>query len=295
MDFRPIVIEDRPLFERALAGREYRLGTYDFNNLYMWRNWDPYLVGETDGALVIRSDYLQPSFYLVPITADDEALLQATESLIGLCREMGRPFSMAEVCEGAKAIYEKVWPDRFEFKEFPAGANYVYYQQDLATLSGHKYNAKRNHLRQFERACPGWELVKIGPDNLDSCKELEWKWYNGHIHNGEVEREHSGVLDALDHLGQLDCVGAALMWQGRAVAFTVGGPLNSDTVSIHIEKADADIPGSFQAINCFYAREYCGWATYINRAEDMGDPGLKRAKESYHPCRMEKKYMMKLR
>ncbi|MBQ6537213.1 MAG: DUF2156 domain-containing protein, partial [Firmicutes bacterium] len=231
MDFRPIVIEDRPLFERALAGREYRLGTYDFNNLYMWRNWDPYLVGETDGALVIRSDYLQPSFYLVPITADDEALLQATESLIGLCREMDRPFSMAEVCEGAKALYEKVWPDRFEFKEFPAGANYVYYQQDLATLSGHKYNAKRNHLRQFERACPGWELVKIGPDNLDSCKELEWKWYNGHIHNGEVEREHSGVLDALDHLGQLDCVGAALMWQGRAVAFTVGGPLNSDTVS----------------------------------------------------------------
>lgn len=295
MDFRPIAIEDRSLFEKALAGREYHLGTYDFNNLYMWRNWDPYLVAEAEDALIIRSDYRQPPAYLVPVASQDEALLNATESLIDLCRKTDRPFAMVEVYEEARQLFEQAWPGRLEFTEFPPGANYVYYQEDLATLSGHKYNAKRNHLRQFERACPGWELVRIGPEILDSCKELEWKWFNGHIQSSDVEREHNGVLDALDHLEQLNCTGAALIWQGRVVAFTVGGRLNSDTAAIHIEKADPAVPGSFQAINCFYAREYCAWATYINRAEDMGDPGLKRAKESYHPCRMEKKYLAKLR
>lgn len=295
MEFKPIELADRPRFEEKLSGREYRLGTYDFNNLYMWRNWDPYLVAELGAALVVRSDYRQPSSYLVPITPDDGELLRATEGLMELCREEGRPFALIEVCEGAKALYERAWPGRFEFTEFPAGANYVYYQKDLATLSGHKYNSKRNHLRQFERACPGWELQPIGPDNVEACRELEWKWFKGHILNGEVEREHNGVLDALEHLEQLDCTGAALLWQDRAVAFTVGGRLNADTAAIHIEKADPDIPGSFQAINCFYVREYCGWATYINRAEDMGDPGLRRAKQSYHPCRMEKKYLLKLR
>ena len=295
MEFRPIAIEDRSLFEQKLSGREYRLGTYDFTNLYMWRNWDPYLFSEVEGALVIRSDYIEPPFYLVPITPDDGDLLRATERVIDWCREIGQPFVMGEVCEQARQLYEKTWPGRFEFTEFPAGANYVYYQKDLATLAGHKYNSKRNHVRQFERACPSWELADIDPNNVDACRELEWKWFNGHIHNGEVDREHNGVLDALDHLSDLACSGAALMWQGRAVAFTVGGRLNSNTASIHIEKGDPDIPGSFQAINCFYAREYCGWATYINRAEDMGDPGLRRAKESYHPCRMEKKFMLKLR
>ncbi|MBR5430398.1 MAG: DUF2156 domain-containing protein [Firmicutes bacterium] len=295
MDFRPLTIADRALFEERLAGREYRLGTYDFNNLFMWRDWDPYLVCELGNTLIVRSDFRETPAYLVPITPDDGQLLAATEQLIDWCRRHDQPFFMAEVCEGARLLLERTWPERFVFEEFPAGANYVYYQKDLATLTGHKYNSKRNHLRQFERACPGWELALIDKNNVEACRELEWKWFNGHIIRPDVEREHRGVLDALHYLDQLSCTGAVLLWQGRAVAFTVGGRLNSDTVSIHIEKADPDVPGSFQAINCFYAREYCGWATYINRAEDMGDPGLRRAKESYHPCRMEKKFFMKLK
>ena len=295
MDFRPITLEDRTLFERYLSGREYRLGTYDFTNLYMWRNWDPYLVAETDGALIVRSDYLSPPAYLVPITPDDEQLLASIEELIKLCRKQDLPFTLVEVYEEALALIRQTWPERFEVQEFPAGANYVYRQEDLAHLTGHSYNSKRNHLRQFERACPDWQLIPISKENREACKELEWRWFNGHIRNADVEREHRGVLDALDNLDQLPCTGAALQWAGRVVAFTVGGKLNSRTASIHIEKADPDIPGSFQAINCFYAREYCGWAEFINRAEDMGDPGLRRAKQSYHPCHMEKKYMLKLR
>ena len=295
MEFKPITIDDRDLFEEKLSGREYRLGTYDFNNLYMWRNWDPYLAAVLGEALVVRSDYRTPPSYLVPITPSDELLLQTTDRLIDFCRENGQPFAMVEVYEEARALFENTWPGRFQFTEFPPGANYVYRQSDLATLSGHSYNSKRNHVRQFERACPGYELKEIDSDNLDACKKLEWTWFNGHIRSLDVEREHSGVLDALDHLEQLSCTGAALMWQGEAVAFTVGGRLNSDTASIHIEKADPSIPGSFQAINCFYAREYCDWAEFINRAEDMDDPGLRRAKQSYHPCHMEKKYFLKLR
>lgn len=295
MDFSPITLEDRDVFERFLAGRDYSLGTYDFNNLYMWRNWDPYLYTVLDQALVVRSDYFGPPSVLVPITPRDEILLSSVEKLLHWFKQNHNCFSMCDVSEDARRLLEQTWPGRFLFMEFPPGANYVYRQSDLAQLPGRNFNSKRNHVHHFERNCPGYEFLPITPQLVPACVELQQRWYAAHAKNGEVEFEHAGVLDALYHLDKLSCTGAVLMWQGRAVAFTVGGPLNSTTASIHIEKADPQVQGAFQAINCFFVREYCAWAEFINRAEDMGDPGLRRAKQSYHPCRMEKKYFAKLR
>lgn len=296
MDFRPVTIDDKAIFNHYLTGREYRLITYCFTNFYLWRNWDPYRWTLAEEALVVKSDYLGLDAVLCPISPDDNRVLAATEALIDWYRQRGVPFLMCEVDQDMLALFEARWPGRFQADEYPPGANYIYEQQDLALLPGKRYNTKRNHIRRFIRDNPDYRFLPLTADLVEGCQAELQTWFARHDHaNFEIVQEYQGVADGLAHLEQLDFFGAALLAQGRVAAFALGERLNRDTCCIHIEKADVSIAGSYQAINNFFARDLCRDFRYINRAEDMDDVGLRHAKQSYHPCRLEKKYNLRLK
>ena len=73
-------------------------------------------------------------------------------------------------------------------------------------------------------------------------------------------------------------------------AFSIGEKLNPDMAVIHIEKANTEYDGSFAIINQAFASNAWSDVTYINREEDMGIAGLRKAKESYNPVKMVRKY-----
>lgn len=296
MEFKPITIADKDLFNHYLAGRRQELITYNFSNFFLWRNWDPYGWAVIEDALCVKSDYIGLDTVIVPISADDSRILRATEALIDWYRSEGREFIMSEVDEAMLAFYEQYWPGRFVAEEYPPGFNYVYYRDDLANLPGKKYSAKRNHFHNFIREYAHHRLLPLTADLAEGCREQLSLWYSRQDPDDlEIQQEIRGVNDALDHIDALDFNGAVLLYQDRVIAFTIGEPLNEDTVAIHIEKADTEVIGAYQAINCLYARNFCAGYRYINRAEDMDDPGQRRAKQSYHPCRMVKKYYLRLR
>ena len=296
MRFRQITLADKELFCTYLSGRRHDLITYNFTNFYLWRNWDPYGWAEVEGALAIKSDFSGWDAVLPPFSPADGPILKATQALIDWYKERNVPFLMTEVSATVYAFYEFHWPGRFTATEFAPGFNYVYNQQDLAQLAGQKYAAKRNHVHRFMRENPDFLFLPLTTEMLEGCRELEMSWLKTHDENSEaIRQEHSGVMDALDHWQELGCAGAVLVAGGRVVAFSIGDPLNEDTFAIHIEKADSSVHGSFQAINQFFARDYCAGYRYINRAEDMGHPGQRKAKQSYHPHHLEKKYFLRLR
>ena len=296
MRFKPITLAEKELFRRYLAGRRHDLITYNFTNFYLWRNWDPYGWAEVEGALAIKSDYAHWDAVLPPFSPTDKSILNATQALIEWYKERNTPFLMTEVSETVRAFYERYWPGRFAATEFPPGFNYIYNQEDLAQLSGQLYAAKRNHVHRFMRENPGYSFLPISKELLDGCKELEMAWLKTHDEASEaILNEHSGVMDALNNLPELACVSACIVAQDKVLAFSVGEPLNEDTFAIHIEKGDIRTHGSFQAINQFFARDYCAGYRFINRAEDMGHPGQRKAKLSYHPHHLEKKYFLRLR
>jgi hypothetical protein len=296
MRFKQITLNDKKLFLSYLANRRHDLITYNFSNFYFWRDWDPYGWAQIEGALVIKSDFEDWDAVLPPFSPDDNSILDATQALIDWYKERKAPFLMTEVSESVRAFYENYWPGRFTAKEYLPGFNYIYCQEDLAELSGQKYAGKRNHIRRFMRENPDFSFQSLDKELIQGCKELEKAWLKTHdVTDNAIKNEHRGVMDALEHLDELDCVGACLMTQGRVVAFCIGEPLNEDTFAIHIEKADIDVHGSFQAINQFFARDYCANYRYINRAEDMGHPGQRKAKLSYHPHHLEKKYHLRLK
>ena len=295
-EFHEITITDKSRFQKALNQTilSRRLITYTFTNFFMWRNWDNFRWRELEGALCLIANYPGGPAMLPLLLLDSVSFFRAAEKMMEIFHANDLQLWITELDEELVARFQHQWPDRFIAGEYAPGGNYIYYQHDLATLEGKKYDAKRNHLHYFQRTNPNWRLTPITPELAVQCRHLFRQW-NDLLHpdDPELALEAVGIEYALDHLDELGVASAALLSNGNPVAFTFGEPLNQDTFCVHVEKADSRIRGSYQAINHLFVKEFCNGYTYINRAEDMGNPGQKRAKESYHPCRFEKKYHLR--
>ncbi|MDR1440356.1 MAG: phosphatidylglycerol lysyltransferase domain-containing protein [Clostridiales bacterium] len=181
-------------------------------------------------------------------------------------------------------------PRREEDRDF---FDYVYLASDLIGLRGKKFDGKRNHINKF-RKMYDYEYEKLAPSHIDECLRI---MYDRCVENDcgclrgkfySCDRKPS--MELLSNYGSLGCTGAVIKVNGRCEAFTVGEALNADTAVIYIEKANASIQGLYSFINQqFCEREWSGM-TYINREEDEGVEGLRKAKLSYHPVRLVEKY-----
>jgi lysophospholipase L1-like esterase len=110
--------------------------------------------------------------------------------------------------------------------------------------------------------------------------------------NGELQDDYCATRRYFKYYKDLGVDGALIRAEGKVVAFTIGEILNSDTYVIHVEKALRDVEGGYSMINREFAEYVKGKYPFIvlmNREEDMGDEGLRKAKESYYPDRMEEK------
>lgn len=296
MDFKPITLEQKELFNSYLKGRRYETPVFTFTSLFIWKDWDPLGWDEVEGALCVKSGYHGWDAVLPPISGNDKNVLEATEALIDWYKQKNVPFLMAEACDLMVQFFERAWPGRFIAREYPEGANYVYLQEDLAQLPGKKYAKKRNHISQLERQYPQYKFLPLTADLVPNAIGELKSWSGEHdMNDPDLAAEQRGVRLALENFGKLDYTGACLVIGDRVEAFTLGEPLNSDTVIIHAEKANRDIPGAYAAINSFFARDYWQNYKYINRAEDMGMQGLRKAKMSWHPHHMEKKFHLRLK
>jgi hypothetical protein len=140
--------------------------------------------------------------------------------------------------------------------------------------------------------------MEITPAILPACKaELE-KWYAAHIEampeSKFIPWERDAILELFEDWDYFRLKGGAICLHGRIIAFTFGEQLNRDSVVVHVEKADPNIRGAYPAINQGFIEHEWSGMTYINREEDMGEEGLRKAKESYKPEKMIEKYNAKL-
>ena len=186
--------------------------------------------------------------------------------------------------------------DEFIFTSDRDNWDYVYRVRDLIDLPEDRYRDQVLHLRAFTKKFR-YEYRRITPDLVPACQELQDLWCDEKhcdLHSS-LRAEARAVKEVLANLETLHVIGGALLVNQRVQAFTLGEPLNRNTVVIHIEKASPDLHGAFQAINReFLAREWADWE-FVNREQDVGEPGLRRAKESYHPVKMVEKFIVRAR
>ncbi len=183
---------------------------------------------------------------------------------------------------------EQNFKGQFSFSKMEDYDDYVYSQDKLANLTGKKLHSKRNHINNFYKLYDG-EFSEITPEDKDLIISSYDRWFK-ETDDKFLLQEKDGIRDLLSNYGELGLVGGKLMVSGKLVAFSIGERLNNDTAVVHIEKADTNYKGAYTVINQQFAKKCLEGFTYINREEDMGIEGLRKAKMSYQPDFMVEKY-----
>lgn len=196
---------------------------------------------------------------------------------------------------------EKYPAAKFETNFKSAYSDYVYNAEDLINLSGRKFHGKKNHLNQFYKDYPVAEYSPLTDEIIPQCLKLLESWYEIQLNFSEfailrenLAHEKAAISEIFSDFEYFGIKGGTMLFGQNVIAFTFGEQLNSDTAVIHVEKADPEIRGAFIAINQNFIENEWANMTYINREEDMGINGLRKAKESYRPVKMIEKFSAKI-
>lgn len=295
IEFKEITLEDKDIIQSFTFDSQRRNCDLSFTNLCSWRFMYHTEFAVVDGFLVLRFYADGELAYMMPVGKGD--VKKVLEDMIEDARTLGKPFRMLGVCVGMKADIEVVMPGQFTFSSDRDYADYIYLRTDLATLAGKKFQSKRNHINKFLKTYTDYEYKPITPELIPECLDLEAKWCkanNCYEEEALVAERHS-LTYALRHFDELGLTGGVLHVDGKIVAFTFGAPINNHTFDVCVEKADTDIEGAYTMINNEFARHIPEQYMYVNREEDLGIEGLRKAKLSYQPDMILEKCMAELK
>ena len=306
LTFHPLTLFDREAMQAVTLPSGRRNCNYTFANLLGWQFWYYTEVCVLENAVVLRYTFDGQRAYMI---CTSEALsLELIEALfddsngdltlIGLEDSQVAQLSARLSCVPFSISIEPV-RDQYD---------YIYRRTDLANLHGRHLDAKRNHIHRFRAEHPDYEYRPLTPEFFDECRRLTEIWQvekaaikreQSQVYLSSAEREQArtkfnGNSDAIDVEKQvmetifsnwdaLGMIGGSILVDGRMVAFTYGSAVTTDTLDVCVEKADRHVEGAFAIINQQFAEHLPEHYIYLNREEDMGIPGLRQAKLSYHP------------
>jgi uncharacterized protein len=278
-EFKPVGLEDRTTFEDYLAPEPSEVCELNFANIFIWKDSEHPRWTVLNGSLciLVEPDFEDP-YFLPPLGGE------GVPETIAACLEHAPRLS--RVPENFVARYGA----GFKVEEDPGNFDYVYLRQDLAELKGKKYDGKRNRIRKFESTFSHEYHTLTRPD-VPGCYRLLEDWFE-EKRNGDpyMKAEKVAIIQALASFERLGLKGGVVKVGGRVEAFTMGGRLTAATAVIPIEIANPGLVGLAQWINREFVWREWGACTFINREQDMNIEGLRKAKLSYQPDHLVKKY-----
>lgn len=297
LDFKRIELSDREWIEPLLMESGFQGSEYTFSNNYIYRKIYQIDVARMDGYYLVRSNKdLRYRSYLYPAGSGD--VKPVIEAMMEDAREQGDVFRMHGVAKASAAQLEALFPDRFVIEEVRDNFDYIYESQRLITLAGKKLHSKRNFINRFKQENEGnWAYEPITPANLDECWDMNTRWCEkyGCDDTESLAEEACAVRNCFNNFEALGLSGGFLRVGDEIVAFTMGRPINHNTFIVHIEKAFSDVAGAYPMINQQFVSHAAADYQYINREDDVGDEGLRKAKLSYKPDILLEKYAVTLK
>jgi len=296
---KPIEIADKNLFDEYFQKYPPEISEFTFTNLFMWRNYYNFLLMEFKEHLILFSnDYLK--YRKKPINADssdyiyffppigphpDEIIIKLFENINNI--EIHR--IPEEICEKVtqNEKYNKLNLDCLEDRN---NWDYIYSREEILNLAGNKFRQNRRWLQKFLNNYD-YDFQLLTGNIVEKCKELQLEWcvMRACTEDESLEAEQEAIYEALNNFNTLGYSGGMLCVEDKCAAYTFGEMLNERTLVIHIEKAHMEYEGAYQAINKLFLKNCCVDTLYVNREQDLGIEGLRRAKESYKPTYMVKK------
>lgn len=280
--------------EYLMAGGE-RGCEYSLVNLYIWGRQRAAFV---NGCLALFSQFERRSVYPFPVGDGDVGAV--LDAIIHDARARGLECRLTSMTAADCAILEERYPGQFRFHPDRNSCDYVYRIEDLAALPGRKFQRKRNHLNRFRQNHPDCRTVCIDEGLLPEVEKMTAAWYESRRTpetQDEFHLEQVALRRAFEKWTELGLEGVALVEDGRILAMTAGSFLNETTFDVHFEKALEEVDGAYAAINQAFAahlHEKYPDLRWLNREDDLGLPGLRKAKLSYCPDHLVVKFWANL-
>lgn len=293
IDFSEININDKRLFDHYIGIYKPKGSEFTFTNFFMWRNCYRFRYAQIGEYLCTAAIPVKGRPYVLPpigkgTSTDFRRVIGELEAYF---KEMGWRLVFKKVPEDDLPLFKELGVPDEKIVHDRDNSDYIYFSQDLISLKGKKYDGKRNHINRFKRE-HSFEYIRLDSGNIGECKRIAEEWCRAREHDccSGLSCEKDANKELLDNYDALNLRGALIKVDGRFEAFSVGEMLNEDTAVIHIEKANFGINGLYTLINQQFSENEWRGSTYINREQDLGREGLRKAKLSYNPKGFINKY-----
>ena len=290
LEFREINISDKIRINNSLSKSDFMGCEYSFANNLAWRRLNNSLVSFYKDFYICASfgDGTTPPCYIFPAGNGDYR--EVITELRRNSENLGFPLTMFGFTDKTLPLLEEFFPGQYTAELDRDSSDYIYLRSDLIELAGKKYHAKRNHLSRFNDI--KYEYSSINESDFDDCILFATEHYNASDKSDHsILAEQFAINSFFNYYTELDLKGGIVRIDGKICAMTIGEHLNSDTFCVHIEKADTSYNGIYAGINNLFVRsDATKGHLYINREEDLGIEGLRKAKLSYYPAFILNKY-----
>jgi hypothetical protein len=286
--FRDLEMVDRPLLVAAFSRMQPQISEFTFTSLYAYRISDKPKISRIGKTLLVKvlRDPGNVESLLPPI--GEASALEVAEA----AAQKGTEIPLLHALDKAEA--DSLAKMGYAVEEDRDNWDYVYLVKDLTELKGTAYYSKRKDIRQC-LAAHQCQYRPITSMLVDRCLRLQEDWCNlmDCAENPSLRDENWAIKETFLNYDKLGVFGAVLLVDGKLEAFTIGERLNADTAVVHFEKANPKIRGAYQLINQWFCQNALSEYTYVNREQDLGDRGLRRAKQSYRPHLLIEKHTAK--
>lgn len=281
INWKKISLDDKEIINSYYKLTKYRTCEFTFANNFLWSPYYGIYYAIVEDMLVFMA---RESVFSVTFPLGDGDIKKTIDLLMEYFKEIEKEFKMHLISPEQFELMEKMYPGQFKIEYNRDDADYIYESEKLISLSGKKLHSKRNHINKFKENHTNWQYESISDDNFQECIEMSHEWKKQNESDiDEKNAEYQVTLNALKLRKELGLVGGLLRLDGKVIAFTLGEECCECTFIVHIEKAFGDIQGAYPLINQQFIEHEATNYRYINREEDTGSEGLRKAKLSYYP------------
>lgn len=301
LDFKKITLEDKGKLMKYL----YRYGEnscqHSFVSMFCMAEKYGDMYAEDNGYLfILRSGKCTPEhrIYLFPMgdIENKKALIDAISKILEDAKKYGKKVRFETLTKKATDAINSLFPGRFKSENIRDYAEYIYTHEKLALLPGKELASKRYDINTFFRdygeRCA---IERIGQKHMEEIKAFQKEWLSDMLKDSEdvqLELENTAIGIGLDNFFELGLSGIVIYVDGKMTGYAYGAPISDECYNVIIEKGDRSIADIYRILNRDLVRMCCDGFSYINREEDVGVEGLRKAKMSYKPDILLEKYIV---
>lgn len=294
--FKKLTIKDKPILDKYLKNYQFTTSEYSFTTLLVWRKACDIQYAIYNGVLIIKKkDFKEKYYFMQPIRYKKENLKELIDVLKEYKKENNMDYLFKDVENSFLDDLKGIYGNTAQVEEDSDNFDYIYSKEKLISLSGKKLHSKKNHYNNFIKTY-NYTVKDLSESGvIEDCIKLTNKWYEEN-YNGDryLTYELEGIIEVLHNSNELNLKGMAVYVDNKIATFTVGEIVNDDMAIVHFEKGLKDINGIYAFTNKTFVERYLSEVEYINREQDLGIEGLRKAKKSYYPIKLEEKYCVNL-